>query len=169
MRRMVQTGTVFEVRSASPDLTMAFGRRLGAHLRTGDVVLLFAPFGAGKTHLTKGIAAAFGVDPDDVNSPSFVLVNQYDGARAHGRITIYHVDLYRIDTPDDLATIGLDDLVNDRSLVVVEWAEHADTLLPGDHLAVSIEIVGEQERVLRLEPHGEHYQQLVEALRNSDA
>jgi tRNA threonylcarbamoyladenosine biosynthesis protein TsaE len=130
---------------------------------------LFAPFGAGKTHLTKGIAAAFGVDPDDVNSPSFVLVNQYDADRAHGRITIYHVDLYRIDTPDDLETVGLDDLVNDRSLVIVEWAEHADTLLPGDHLAISIDITSEQERVLRLEARGERYGRLVEALRNSDA
>lgn len=157
-----------EVRSTSPEQTKAFGRQLGAHLRAGDLVLLFAPFGAGKTHLAKGIAAAFGVDPDEVNSPSFVLINQYDAVSsaspAHRRMPIFHVDLYRIDDPDDLASVGLDDVINESSLVLIEWAEHAGALLPADHLAISIAVTGEQERVLLLEGHGPRYAQLVARL-----
>lgn len=166
---MSQAMTVptFEMRSESPEDTMAFGRLLGAHLRAGDVVLLFAPFGAGKTHLTKGIAAAFGVDPTEVNSPSFVLVNQYDADQAHRRMPIFHADLYRIDEPDDLATIGLDDLISDASLVIVEWAEHGGEWLPVEHLAIRIDVIGEQERVLRVEGRGPRYQALIDTLRHS--
>jgi tRNA threonylcarbamoyladenosine biosynthesis protein TsaE len=171
MRGMSQVGVAssFEVSSGSPEQTMAFGRQLGSHLRAGDVVLLFAPFGAGKTHLTKGIAAAFGVNPDDVNSPSFVLVNQYDAAPkgypVHGRVPIFHVDLYRIDTPEELPSVGLDDLISDRSLVIIEWAEHAGAWLPSEHLAIRIDVAGERERVLHVQGHGERYRQLVERLK----
>lgn len=169
MRAMSQAGEaqILEVRSTSPEQTMAFGQQLGVHLRSGDVVLLFAPFGAGKTHLTKGIAAAFGVAPDEVNSPSFVLVNQYDADRAHHRMPIYHVDLYRLDTPDQVATVGLDDLVSNDSLVIVEWAEHAGSWLSAEHLAIHIAVISENERALRLQAHGVRYQECIEALRAS--
>ncbi len=167
MRRMPEERAtpVLALRSDSADQTIALGRRLGAYLQAGDVVLLFAPFGAGKTHLTKGIAAAWGVDPDDVNSPSFVLVNQYDGDRAHRRLPIYHADLYRVEGMNEVASVGLDDLIDARGLVIVEWAEHGGALLPLEHLAIHIEVVGENERVLRLEAHGARYAQLIEQLR----
>ena len=151
-------------RSASADQTIALGQRLGVLLQPGDVVLLFAPFGAGKTHLTKGIAAAWGVDPDDVNSPSFVLVNQYDSDRAHRRAPIFHADLYRVEAPDDVATVGLDDLLDASGLVIVEWAEHAAGFMPAEHLAIHIEIVTDTERVLQFHGHGARYEQLIAEL-----
>jgi tRNA threonylcarbamoyladenosine biosynthesis protein TsaE len=165
LHRDVVSAPSLEITSHSVAETIGFGRRLGTLLQAGDLVLLVAPFGAGKTHLTKGIAAAFGVAEDEVNSPSFVLINQYEADRAHGRIPIYHVDLYRIETPDELASIGLDDVIAADSLTIIEWAEHAADWLPHEHLLVTMAIVSENERQIRLIPRGKYYLELVAALR----
>lgn len=165
MSRVETTAAVFEITCRSPEETIAFGRRLGALLQPGDLLLLFAPFGAGKTHLTKGIAAAFGVDETDVNSPSFVLINEYEADHAHRRMPIHHVDLYRVETPDELATVGLDDVLDDDGLAIIEWAERAADWLPREHLAIFIEHTGETERALRLVPHGARYEAIVQGLR----
>lgn len=169
MRRMSHTETnptaVLELRSQSEAETIAFGRRLGAQLAAGDVVLLFAPFGAGKTHLTKGIAAAFGVDEAEVNSPSFVLINQYEADRAHGRMPIFHVDLYRIDTPAALASVGLDEVLSDDALAIIEWAERGADWFPREHLRIEMAHLGDSTRRIRLMPHGARAEQIVAALR----
>ncbi len=158
-----------EVLSESEAETIVFGRKLGALLSAGDVVLLFAPFGAGKTHLTKGLAGALGVAETDVNSPSFVLINEYESDRAHGRIPIYHVDLYRVETPDELATVGLDDVVAGDGVAIIEWAERAAGRVPESHLAITIDHVDETRRLIQLVPHGQRYQQLVQRLRSAEA
>jgi tRNA threonylcarbamoyladenosine biosynthesis protein TsaE len=170
MRGMVQenaTAAALEFASHAEAETIAFGRRLGALLQAGDLVLLFAPFGAGKTHLTKGIAAAFGVDEAEVNSPSFVLINEYEADRAHGRIPLYHADLYRIETPDELASVGLDDIFAGDGVAIVEWAEHAAGNVPREHLRITIEHTGETERQIRLAAHGLRYIRLIAALREA--
>jgi len=137
--------------------TIALGRALGERLRPGDVVLLFGPFGAGKTHLAKGIAASFGVDEAEVNSPSFVLINQYEADRAHGRVPIFHVDLYRLEQPAELQSVGLEDALDPAALAIVEWAERAPDRFPAEHLAVFIELEGEHERRFRIVPRGARY------------
>ncbi len=170
MRGMPDTdAAALEVESQSEAETIAFGRQLGASLHRGDIVLLCAPFGAGKTHLTKGIAAAFGVAETDVNSPSFVLINEYEADRAHGRIPIYHVDLYRVETPDELATVGLDDVVAGDGIAIIEWADRAAGRVPESHLAIVIEHVDETRRLIRVVPRGERYRQLVDLLRRAEA
>lgn len=151
-------------RSQSEAETVAFGRRLGALLAPGDLVLLMASFGAGKTHLTKGIAAAWGVDTTEVNSPSYVLVNEYSADAAHGRIPLYHADLYRVETASDLATVGLEAVLDGDGICVIEWAERAAGLLPSEHVAVHIEVTGEQSRLIRVEARGVHYEALVTRL-----
>lgn len=165
--RPASSTTPLELRSHSEAETIALGRRLGALLRPRDLVLLFAPFGAGKTHLTKGIAAAFGVDEADVNSPSFVLINEYEAGRAYGRMPIHHVDLYRVETPAELATVGLEDVLSEDGLAIVEWAEHAADWFPGEHLAIRIAHAGETARLIQIEPHGRRYAEIVERLRQS--
>lgn len=165
MRDEPASSTALELHSHSEAETIALGQRLGALLRPGDLVLLFAPFGAGKTHLTKGIAAAFGVDQAEVNSPSFVLINEYEADRAHGRMPIHHVDLYRVETPAELATVGLEDVLSEDGLAIIEWAEHAGGWFPGEHLAITIAHTGAHERLIRLEPHGARPGMIVKQLR----
>jgi tRNA threonylcarbamoyladenosine biosynthesis protein TsaE len=94
--------------------TTALGRDVGRHLAPGSVVLLDGPLGAGKTALVRGIAEGLGCDGDDVSSPTFTLIQEY-----RGRLTLHHVDLYRL-TPAETDDLGLDDLL-EGSVVAVEW------------------------------------------------
>lgn len=106
--------------SQSPEETMRIGRTLGEQLRGGEVVLLFGPLGAGKTQFVRGVSAGLGLDPAQVASPSYALIHEYPG-----RITLYHVDLYRLSAAD-LPDLGLEDLYGRRNVVVIEWAERLE-------------------------------------------
>jgi len=128
--------------------TFALGEKLGATLKGGEVVLLSGPLGAGKTLFTKGIASALGFDESEVNSPSFTLVNEYDAG-----LTIYHIDLWRIDDPANAAfSVGLDELLEDEgSVKVIEWAERlGDHTLPALTIRVEISGDGDSERKIRI-------------------
>jgi tRNA threonylcarbamoyladenosine biosynthesis protein TsaE len=106
--------------SSSPEETFNYGRQLGARLEGGEILLLSGPLGAGKTMLVKGICAALGIAEDEVTSPSFTLVNPYDG-----RLRLYHIDLYRLDEGASAAhAVDLDELLSDeRAVIAIEWAE----------------------------------------------
>lgn len=106
--------------STSPETTFNFGFRIGEQLRGGEIILLSGPLGSGKTILVKGICAALGIEEEEVTSPTFTLVNLY-----HGRLRLYHVDLYRLDDGMVAAhAIDLDDLLADEHcVIVIEWAE----------------------------------------------
>ena len=123
--------------------TTAFGERLGAALRPGSTLLLFGDLGAGKTTLVRGIAKGVGVDPDEVSSPTFVLVNEY-----RGRLTIHHVDLYRIEgaAVDDL---GLEELTESGGVVVIEWADRLPRP-PADAIRVTIVDKGDNVREIEV-------------------
>jgi tRNA threonylcarbamoyladenosine biosynthesis protein TsaE len=109
-----------EITTHSAEETIAFGRTLAELLTPPKLVLLRGDLGAGKTTLVKGIAAAFeAAAEEDVTSPTFTLVHEYRGSRAN----LYHIDLYRIDTPRELETLGLDDLRSDNSILLIEWGE----------------------------------------------
>jgi tRNA threonylcarbamoyladenosine biosynthesis protein TsaE len=104
--------------SRSEDETLEFGRNLAVSLPVPARVLLHGDLGAGKTTLTRGLAEGLGVDPDEVSSPTFTLINRYQG-----RVQVFHVDLYRIG-PGDTAEIGLDEILEDPdAVVIIEWAE----------------------------------------------
>lgn len=114
--------------------TRAAGRALAAALGPGDVIGLVGPLGAGKTQFVKGLAAGLDVaDERGVNSPTFVLVQEY-----HGRLTLYHIDAYRLARAGELAALGFDELCDAGGVVVVEWADRVESLLPDD--AVRIEL-----------------------------
>jgi tRNA threonylcarbamoyladenosine biosynthesis protein TsaE len=109
-----------EITTQSPEETIAFGRTLAGLLAPPKLVLLRGDLGAGKTTLVKGIAAGFeAAEEEDVTSPTFTLVHEYHGPRAN----LYHIDLYRIDTPRELETLGLDDLRAEGSVLLIEWGE----------------------------------------------
>jgi len=109
-----------EITTHSEEETIAFGRALIELLAPPKLVLLRGDLGAGKTTLVKGIAAGFeAAEEEDVTSPTFTLVHEYRGPRAN----LYHIDLYRVDTPRELETLGLDDLRSDNSILLIEWGE----------------------------------------------
>ncbi|RKX31974.1 MAG: tRNA (adenosine(37)-N6)-threonylcarbamoyltransferase complex ATPase subunit type 1 TsaE, partial [Candidatus Zixiibacteriota bacterium] len=112
-----------------------------ADLRSGDVVSLTGPLGAGKTCLIRGIAAGLGIDENDVRSPSFTLVNEM-----YGKMPLYHFDLYRMKKIDELYEIGWDDYMMRDGVTVVEWGEKAEDMLPVESIFINIEIISENQR-----------------------
>jgi len=126
--------------------TVDTGKKLGSLLSGGDIVALSGPLGSGKTWFSKGIGLGLGVDPDEVIvSPSFSLVNEY-----RGRHLLYHIDLYRLDSLSDIISIGIDEYVNEESVVVIEWAERCREILPDGFIEVNIEILGGNERSIEI-------------------
>jgi tRNA threonylcarbamoyladenosine biosynthesis protein TsaE len=101
--------------------TAAIGREVAQSLRAGDVVLLYGDLGAGKTAFVKGLAEGLGVAREEVSSPTFTLVQEYRG----GRLTLFHVDLYRLDDPREIADLGLDEIAAD-GVMAIEWADKLD-------------------------------------------
>lgn len=105
--------------TSSAEETRRLGERLGKLLIAGDIVLLFGDLGSGKTTLTQGIASGLEVGPDEyVRSPTFAIINQY-----HGRIPVYHIDLYRMESVADMENLGLEESLHGEGVAVVEWAE----------------------------------------------
>jgi tRNA threonylcarbamoyladenosine biosynthesis protein TsaE len=136
-----------EIITHSAEDTIAFGRTLAPWLMAPKLVLLRGDLGAGKTTLVKGIAAAFeAAAEEDVTSPTFTLVHEYRGPRAN----LYHIDLYRVDTPRELETLGLDDLRSENSILLIEWGEKFPRLLRERDVEISLEREGETARRIRI-------------------
>ena len=110
-------------------------------LRAGDSVLLQGGLGAGKTVFVRGAASALGVNPGEVRSPTFTLVNIYPG-----RIPVYHIDLYRIEKPEDLTELGLEEFIGTDGVAMVEWSERLDRYAPAHAVRVRIEDRGANRR-----------------------
>jgi tRNA threonylcarbamoyladenosine biosynthesis protein TsaE len=131
--------------SRSPEETFEAGRRVGGSLRGGEILLLSGTLGAGKTVFTKGLAAGLGLDPTEVSSPSFTLVNRH----GEGRLVLYHLDLYRLaEGPAAAHAVELEELLADeRAVIVIEWAERMGRYrLPPTTWRVQIEGDGEDPR-----------------------
>jgi tRNA threonylcarbamoyladenosine biosynthesis protein TsaE len=138
---------VKEVVTRSADETIAFGRTLVDLLTPPKVVLLRGDLGAGKTTLVKGIAAVFeAASEEDVTSPTFTLIHEYRGAD----VTLYHIDLYRIDTPRELDTLALDDLKDSKNILLIEWGEKFPNLVREKDLEIALERKSETERLIRV-------------------
>ena len=139
----MHVGTTREITTHSAEETTAFGRTLSGLLAPPKLVLLRGDLGAGKTTLVKGIAAAFdAAAEEDVTSPTFTLVHEYRGPQAN----LYHIDLYRVDTPRELETLGLDDLINENSVLLIEWGEKFPRFVRERDVEISLERVGENQR-----------------------
>jgi tRNA threonylcarbamoyladenosine biosynthesis protein TsaE len=131
----------------SPAETIAFGHRLAAQLSPPLIVLLRGDLGAGKTTLVKGIVEGFqAASAQDVTSPTFTLVHQYRAPRA----TLYHIDLYRIDTERELETLGLDDLLAPDSILLIEWGEKFPRFVRDRTVEIVLERVGDDDRRIHL-------------------
>lgn len=123
----------------SEEETIELGRALARDLPTRAVVLLIGNLGAGKTALSKGILAGLGVaTPEEVTSPTFTLIHDYGNA--------YHIDLYRLDTATEVAALGLEELFDRQAVVLIEWGERFQELLPKDRIEIHIQSAGDDER-----------------------
>jgi tRNA threonylcarbamoyladenosine biosynthesis protein TsaE len=142
-----------------PDLeaTTRFGRRLGAGLFPGAVVALVGQLGAGKTHLTRAVAEGLGVrNPAAVNSPTFVLIQEYPA-----RLPIYHFDAYRLRGAREFAELGVEEYFGGSGVCLVEWADKVAATLPLERLSIEIEIVDANRRRFALTARGARYEALL--------
>ena len=136
-----------EITTHSAEETIAFGRTLAEALVPPKIVLLRGDLGAGKTTLVKGIAAGFqAAAEEDVTSPTFTLVHEYRGPKAN----VYHIDLYRVDSLRQLETLGLDDLLGNNSVLLIEWGEKFRRFERDRDVEIAIERVGENDRQIRI-------------------
>jgi tRNA threonylcarbamoyladenosine biosynthesis protein TsaE len=126
--------------------TEAIAAELARTLRGGECVALDGELGAGKTQFVRGLVVALGGDPHSVSSPTFVLLNIYD----RGRLKVFHLDAYRVGGADDFEAIGFAELLEQRGVVVVEWADRVRDLLPKNLIRVKIEAVGENKRQIEI-------------------
>lgn len=155
--------TAVTIRTDSVDETVALGRRIGAALDPRVPVALVGDLGAGKTQLVRGIALGNGLhDPADVASPTFVLVKEYPGKRP-----LYHLDAYRLSGDAELSALGFEEMLEEESAVVIEWADRVRSLIPDDALWITITPAGETVRRFNLTSTGERSYQMLDAVMRS--
>lgn len=131
-------------RSDSAEATRELGFRMGRELKSGDVVALEGPLGAGKTVFVQGLAGALGIT-EAVSSPTFTIISEYRGS-----MTLYHMDLYRLNTPEEFAFLGVEEIIDGDGVTVVEWGEKAGDELPERSIRVSITIGDDGERLIQV-------------------
>ena len=136
-----------ELISNSAEETIGIGRKIGAQLKGGEVIAVCGVLGSGKTHLIKGIAAGVGAEEArEVTSPTFVIVNEYKG-----RLDVYHIDAYRLNSIAEFEMIGFDDYCYRQSVVVIEWADKIEQALAGvDYVRIELAHSGETQRAIHI-------------------
>lgn len=154
--------TELEILSARAEMTQALGARLSVHLTRGDVIALQGDLGAGKTNFVQGLARGLGII-EAVNSPTFILANEYPG----GRLPLYHIDAYRLENAAEARGFGLDDYLNGDGVTVIEWADRVRDALPSDVLWIELEYVSENERRLLCRARGARSRALLDNLKNA--
>jgi len=150
---------VYEAENESQ--TARLGTALAAALPDGATVSLCGTLGAGKTRLVQAIAAASGVAPKTVVSPTFVLIQEYQGHRP-----IYHIDAYRLVDEDEFLQLGPEEYFDGRGLTLVEWADRVESCMPRNRLDIHIEVSGENSRRFRLVAVGRGFEAVLDAVRS---
>ncbi len=127
--------------------TMLIGERLARKLKPGDMIALSGDLGSGKTTFTKGIGKGLGVkDSKRINSPTFVLIKEYNG-----RVPLYHLDLYRLDDLKEIENLAIEEYIYGNGITVIEWAEKIKSILPEKHILVKFKIKGDNKREVIIE------------------
>lgn len=145
-----------QLESAGPSETQHWGRRLGQVVQPGLVVGLIGPLGAGKTTFVRGVAEGAGVEPRSVTSPTFILIQEYDG-----RLPVYHFDTYRLEDPESFVDLGVDEYFFGDGVCLVEWADRFPECLPSDRLEIRFTTTGEDARRLDCLAIGEQSQRAL--------
>jgi len=137
----------FDFVSNSPEQTIQIGRKIGSQLKGGEVLAVCGLLGSGKTHLIKGIAAGAGAaDCRKVNSPTFVIVNEYVG-----RLQIYHIDAYRLNSVAEFEMLGFDDFCRPNAVVLIEWADKIESALAQlQYVRITLSHAGQTQRAVQI-------------------
>lgn len=130
-----------EIISRSPTETISAGKKIGEKLKAGDIVCLEGDLGAGKTHFVKGIAEALEINSDEVLSPTYTLIHEYEGT-----LPLYHFDCYRMESPREALEIGAEEYFYGEGICVIEWPERIASLIPPEALWITIEIADRETR-----------------------
>lgn len=133
----------------SPEETIITGKNLALQLKPGDIVCLSGDLGAGKTHFTKGIAEAFGINTKEVSSPTYSIIQEY----GHSQHRIYHIDAYRLKSEQEALDIGLDEILSGNDIYVIEWPERIRDLIGSSYWSVSLEHTNDHQRTIRIYHH----------------
>ncbi|NLS44580.1 MAG: tRNA (adenosine(37)-N6)-threonylcarbamoyltransferase complex ATPase subunit type 1 TsaE [Firmicutes bacterium] len=152
---------MFVIKTFSPEETRRIGELTGRLLTPGDVIGLIGYLGAGKTVFTQGIAKGMNIK-GNITSPTFTLIHEH-----MGRIPLYHVDVYRLTTPADIETIGIEDYLYGDGVVVLEWADQVLSILPDERLDITIRHPdGEDDNVreIIIKPYGQKYEHMIKEL-----
>ena len=150
---------VLEYQANSERETDAFGARLASVIEPGLVIGLIGPLGAGKTRLVRATATALGADPTTVNSPTFVLIQEYDS-----RIPVYHFDTYRLRDVSAFADLGVDEYFSGDGVCFIEWADRVESVLPRDRLQIEVSVIAPTARRFRVTATGAASQCLLRRL-----
>jgi len=145
----------------SPEETIFLGERIAGVLPHQAVIAVSGKLGSGKTTFVKGIASGLGIDPKTVNSPSYVLIKEYS---YKGR-NLFHCDLYRLQNMKDIASLGIEDYFIRKGLFIIEWAEKAQGLLPGEYLRIDIQTLALDKRRFNFEETGPGYKKITQRIR----
>jgi tRNA threonylcarbamoyladenosine biosynthesis protein TsaE len=150
----------FLITTRTPDETQKLGKTIGKWIEHPLVIGLTGDLGSGKTAFVQGLAEGLEV-PDEyyITSPTFTLINEYPG-----RLSLFHIDLYRLDGISDLEDIGLDELLYDQAVIAIEWAEKMSDDLPAEHLTTTFEITDDDYRRISLIAYGQNLVNLIRAL-----
>lgn len=139
--------------------TIDIGNFIGRHCNSGDILCLNGDLGAGKTHLSKGIAKGLNIK-DNITSPTFNIVNEYDG-----RLKLYHFDVYRVNDPDEIEAIGFDEYIFGEGISIIEWSDYIEDLIPNEHIDIRINKIpekGESYRKITINYYGNRYDYIKE-------
>ena len=159
MRAMANTD--LEITSDNAEQTQELGERFGMLARAGDVYCLEGDLGAGKTCFVQGLGRGLKI-PSAIHSPTFILANEHRG----GRLTLYHLDVYRMRGAGEALGIGIDDYLFGDGVCVIEWAEKISGALPEERLWVTFQYIGDEQRKLTFRAKGARYQALLSELKN---
>ena len=148
-----------QVYTRSLSETQQLGQSIAKALQPGLVVALIGELGAGKTHLVQAIAQELGIDQEEVNSPTYVLIQEYDA-----KIPICHIDAYRLADIDEFLELGADELLGADNVCLIEWADRVADVLPKDHLTIKLNATGETDREIEITASGPLSEQVLSAI-----
>jgi tRNA threonylcarbamoyladenosine biosynthesis protein TsaE len=170
-----------KILTTSAQQTKAIARKLSAELQAGDILCLTGDLGSGKTTFVQGLAEGLNVNPLEVNSPTFVLMNIYEGRpqgspkqsegrpqgspkQSEGRLPVYHFDLYRLADAKEISKIGYEEFFYGKGITVIEWADKLGDLTPETYLGISFQMQTLEKRALQFAAHGKRYRDIVARL-----